>query len=217
MTTWRFHPPHAPRTEPRGSHDHRFGHWFPPADPQHGDCLRWRQAGCPCLHRDQPTAADRAGHSRVPRQSPPVGRSGRASTRPPQRQIQLRRLRRARGRRVRTPVEPLRLPLRPIGFRPRHSDRQPGSRARAPAGARLGLDPDVGRRHRRDRDGQSGLVHLDLRATPQLCGQVPAFGARPAWSSRRGPAIPCVGLHLVLPHPRPAGVADPGGRGRETC
>ena len=46
----------------------------------HGDRLRWRRAGCTCVYRDRPATADRAGHPRLPRQPPPVGRSGRAST-----------------------------------------------------------------------------------------------------------------------------------------
>ena len=74
----------------------------------------------------------------------------------------------------------------------------------------------LGRRHRRDGDEQGRVVHLDLRAAPELRGQVLAVSAQSAWPGRRGQTVPGIGIHLVLLDPGPAGVDGPGRGGRET-
>ena len=63
---------------------------------------------------------------------------------------------------------------------------------------------------------QSVLVHVDIRAASQLRGQVLTVGPHSTRPLRRDPAVLRVGIHLVLPDPRPAGADDPLRGGRES-
>ena len=164
---------------------------------------RLRQRLAPRPRGGRSRRPHRRPRPRLPRRQRGVGRRGRRARRPPPR----RHLRRPWHGRLQPPGRSRRLPPPAPGQRPlrrarRHQPRPPCARG----GARLGLHPELGSRHRRRPQRSHRVLHLHLGAVPRP--RRPRAARRAAEAlGRPAPAHPAAGdaLHLHRRLPPPAG------------